>query len=440
MSLHDFALRKKQREELEMMKSVQDSLSGVDLPTSGGGGGGGGGGNGRQMDGKVDEEFSDKKAVMDGVVQLGPEKLELEKDLLDDGLRREVLCQGTSLSHWDDLLPFTEFQYNNHIHSATQNIPFLLDTGRLPRMGFEPGQPRSRLETVNEFKERMTDTLTEAKAALSKSKDDMAKYYDRRRTPAPDYQSGDRVYLDASDIHTTRPSQKLSHKRLGLFTIVKKVGNGAYRLRLPPSMSRLHPVFNVVKLTPAPEDPIQGRRPRPPPLPKIVNGEEEWIVEEILDSRMVNRKLRYLVKWEGFGIEHNSWEAWDDIHAPDLVADFHRKHSGAPRRIRFIDFNKMAFRLKPPQVVPGRHSLEGGVDVRGHPPNPVSIMKPDNHVSAPALTSIPTPYIPPHRRVHFKIPLLLYSPIVLLILLFVEVYSLQLTIAEALSYSFRTSC
>jgi hypothetical protein len=29
---------------------------------------------------------------------------------------------------WDKLLPFAEFQYNNHIHSATQQVPFLLDT------------------------------------------------------------------------------------------------------------------------------------------------------------------------------------------------------------------------------------------------------------------------------------------------------------------------
>ena len=35
---------------------------------------------------------------------------------------------------WDDLLPLAEFQYNNHIHSATQNVPFLLDTGRIPRI------------------------------------------------------------------------------------------------------------------------------------------------------------------------------------------------------------------------------------------------------------------------------------------------------------------
>ena len=78
---------------------------------------------------------------------------------------------------WDDLLPFVEFQYNNHIHSAIQNVPFLLDTGWIPRMGFEPGQQKSHLETVNEFKEWIEDALEEAKVALAKSKDDMAKYY-----------------------------------------------------------------------------------------------------------------------------------------------------------------------------------------------------------------------------------------------------------------------
>src|SRR5271155_4954666 len=144
---------------------------------------------------------------------------------------------------WDGLLPFAEFQYNNHIHSATCQVPFLLDTGRIPHMGFEPGQRRSHLESVNEFKEQMKDTLDEAKAALTQSKEDMARYYDRDRTPAPDYQLGNKVYSDASDIQTTRPSKKLSHRCLGPFKVVRKVGNSAYRLKLPPSMSQLHPVF-----------------------------------------------------------------------------------------------------------------------------------------------------------------------------------------------------
>ena len=163
------------------------------------------------------------------------------------------------------------------------------------------------------------------------------------------------VFLDASDIQTTRPSRKLSHQRLGPFPINSQVGNGAYRLRLPLLMSRLHPVFNVVKLSLAPPDPIPGRQTSPPPLPEIVDGEEEWMVEEILDSRMVNRKLCYLVKWEGFGVEHNSWEPWDNVHALELVADFYQRHPGAARHICMVDFCSIPF-----HSVSGRHCLEGG--------------------------------------------------------------------------------
>ena len=96
-------------------------------------------------------------------------------------------------------------------------------------------------------------------------------------------------------------------------------------------MSRLHPVFNVVKLTHTPEDPIQGRCSPPYPLPEIIDGEKEWVVEEILDSKVMNWKLCYLVKWEGFRIKHNSWEPWDQISAPQLISDFHQRYPGAAR-------------------------------------------------------------------------------------------------------------
>jgi len=112
---------------------------------------------------------------------------------------------------WVGLLPFAEFQYNNQVHSSTQHPPFLLDTGRVPHMGFEPDQPWSHMESINEFKDQMTDTLEEAKAALAKSKDDVALYYNQKRTPAPEFKAGDMVFLDASNIQTTRPSRKLSH-------------------------------------------------------------------------------------------------------------------------------------------------------------------------------------------------------------------------------------
>ena len=108
-------------------------------------------------------------------------------------------------------------------------------------------------------------------------------------------------------------------------------------------MKRIHPIFNVVKLTPAPEDPIARRCAPPQLLPEIVNGEEEWVVEEILDSKVINQKLRYLVRWKDFVVEHNSWEPWDNVHALELVSEFYCRHPGAPRHIRAMDFPSLHF-------------------------------------------------------------------------------------------------
>jgi hypothetical protein len=196
---------------------------------------------------------------------------------------------------WDTLLLLGEFAYNNHIHASTQHTPFFLDTGRHPRMGFEPNQRSSKLEAVNKFADRMKSSLNEAWAALTKSKEDMAQYYNQHQTPAPNFTAGKKVFLDASDISTTQPTKKFAHRFLGPFPVIHPVSSHAYRLKLPKSMSRLHPVFHIVKLMPAPSDPIEGRRTRPPPPPEIVGGEERYEVEEIIDSRMRGRRLQYLV-------------------------------------------------------------------------------------------------------------------------------------------------
>jgi len=198
--------------------------------------------------------------------------------------------------NWYDLLPITEFQHNNHVHSVTQQPLFLLDMGRIPRMGFEPRQDPSSLETVNKFTKRMESATKEAKSAIRKAQEDMMRYYNQRRSPAPVFQPGDQVYLDVSDIKTTRPSPKLSHRRLGPFKIEYQVGLLAYRLKLFHRLRQLHPVFNVVKLSATPDDPIPGRKPRALPPPIVVDGEPEWEVEEVLDSHWYWRRFQFLIK------------------------------------------------------------------------------------------------------------------------------------------------
>jgi hypothetical protein len=135
----------------------------------------------------------------------------------------------------------------------------MVDTGRHPRMGFEPQQPRSTLELANKFAECIVRGIEEAKAALTKVKVEYAMFYNRRREPAPVYAPGDRVWLNGSDITTNRPLSKLSHQCLGPFVVEACVGHGAYCLKLPYHFCRLHPIFPTVKLSPTPPDPIIGR-------------------------------------------------------------------------------------------------------------------------------------------------------------------------------------
>jgi len=203
----------------------------------------------------------------------------------------------------------------------------------------------SKVESMNEFVGRIKEAVEEARAAMTKAKDDMARYYNRRRTPAPVFAPGDKVYLDSSDIRTTRPSHKLAHRYIGPYEVLRQVGKYAYRLRLPCAMSRLHPVFNVVKLLGAPKDPIPGREPTIPPPPILVGdrGEEEYEVEAIRDSHIFWRKLQFLVQWRGYGYEEHSWVNESDVHAPEAITEFYQLNPGAPRNIRAITFKKIRF-------------------------------------------------------------------------------------------------
>ena len=67
-----------------------------------------------------------------------------------------------------------------------------------------------------------------------------------------------------------------------------------YKLELPHTM-RIHPVFHVSLLTRHQPDLIPGRS-QPPPPPVIIDGDEEYEVEEILDSKVEWRQLKYLVR------------------------------------------------------------------------------------------------------------------------------------------------
>jgi len=117
--------------------------------------------------------------------------------------------------------------------------------------------------------------IKEVKSMIHKAQDNMKRYYDQQRTLALVFKPGDKVFLDVSDIWTMCPSQKLSYQWLGLFVVKQQIRPMIYRLKLPHWMKQLHPVFNVVKLTPALDDPITGWKTEDHPLPIVIAREAE---------------------------------------------------------------------------------------------------------------------------------------------------------------------
>ena len=100
----------------------------------------------------------------------------------------------------------------------------------------------------------------------------------------------------------------------------------AYKLQFPASVKH-HPVQHVSLLDLAGNDPLLGQH-NPPPPPVIVDDNEEWHVEEILDSRIYCRRLQYLVKWIGF--DRPNWEPAKGINKLEVVDQFHQRYPKKP--------------------------------------------------------------------------------------------------------------
>jgi len=103
---------------------------------------------------------------------------------------------------------------------------------------------------------------------------------------------GSRVFLATKNLRTTRPNKKLSKKYSGPFEILERIRKLVYRLKLPPKMKLLHPVFHVLLL-----EPYIGRLVEDPPAADIdFKGEETYEPKVILDSRIKKGITEYLVK------------------------------------------------------------------------------------------------------------------------------------------------
>ena len=191
-----------------------------------------------------------------------------------------------------------------------------------------PG-PLDRVPNVPAARERaqlLVHMRTELEARWREAVKTQAEYADRKMKPRR-YAVGDMVMLSGKNIRTNRPSKKLDNKFYGPFKVLAVVGTQAYLLNLPDSM-QLHPIFHVSLL-----EPYGGsNHPDERPEPILVDGEEQYVVEAILDSRHYYRKVQYLVKWQGYPDSDNTWCSLSELtHAEAQIQEFHRRYPNKPK-------------------------------------------------------------------------------------------------------------
>lgn len=68
-----------------------------------------------------------------------------------------------------------------------------------------------------------------------------------------------------------------------------------------------------------------GKKTKVEEPPAVVEDEEEYEVEQVVDKRLVRGKTQYLIKWKGFSKEDNTWEPQDNLDCPDLISEFESK-------------------------------------------------------------------------------------------------------------------
>jgi len=227
---------------------------------------------------------------------------------------------------WKELLPMAEFADNNRYQESTKHTLFFANYGT--NLEYQAiGHLIQGRTTSPEDMSQLHDTL---QAEMTEAQIRYKEYYDAQRKPDPNIRQGDRVWLLPRNIRTTRPCGKLDYKKIGPFKILARIGTSAYKLDLPASM-RIHNTFHISLLELYNDNKLPSQQSEPPP-PIIIEGEPEYKLGEIINSRLHYNKLQYRAKWTGYSPEHDkTWYPADNFENADLAKrNIHSRYSDKP--------------------------------------------------------------------------------------------------------------
>ncbi len=176
-------------------------------------------------------------------------------------------------------LPIAQYALNARPSHTTKVSPFETLIGVIPRGLNDPTIKESdwdRLTNLKNIRDKAHEAILHLQMLLTR---------DGNFKP---YKEGELVWLNARNLQTSHPSHKLRAKRYGPFEITKALSHVTYQLKLPPSW-KIHNTFHATYLSPFKETQEHGPNFLEPP-PEIIEGQEEWEVEGIVNRRFFGKK------------------------------------------------------------------------------------------------------------------------------------------------------
>ncbi|KAJ9514949.1 hypothetical protein QJQ45_002761 [Haematococcus lacustris] len=206
--------------------------------------------------------------------------------VLEEMLRHYI---SPTQADWPDYLSLAEFAVNNSWQESIKSTPFLVNTGQSPITPMLHSLPdKGRCPEGLSYATWWQEAVAKAKLCMQAAQQRQAAYANQ----------------DRRDVHY-------------------KV---AVNLQLPASMSRLHPVFHVSLIKPYTGTDVGFM---PPPV-EWLDEEPVYYVERLLDHRHVHagKAKEYLVQWEGYDADHNTWEPRSNLVGCDkILAEYNAAHN-----------------------------------------------------------------------------------------------------------------
>ncbi len=237
---------------------------------------------------------------------------------------------------WAKLLFMIKFVDNNALFSVIFSISFFLNKDFHSRMSFEldvseyeSSRERLQMTKVENISEHMNKTLKFARESLVKTQKQMMKQVNKHRKEV-DYKVESKMFLNKRNIVTARFFKKLDDKMLDSFINLDLV-DSSYKLKLSESM-HVHDVFHSDLLRSVVNDFLPDQKNESSDS-IVINDENEWEIDDILNSRRYRRRLQYRVKWNDYDNDLNWYNADDNefMNAQKIVDDFHIQYLNKSR-------------------------------------------------------------------------------------------------------------